>query len=170
MSCTSLNTNRLNICLSLLRDKLLEQAVFNSPQVVRNPYCVKFVHKEIFSTVYLNEEALPKYPAKQLALASTLLRTKGFASKAKSDADDVILAYCTRKNVAQYFRRMKNVTKSQPSDFREDPVDLEVLHQLALAKERKKRGESTTSEVQTREEPSTPILHSSDIEEGEVDL
>uniref|UniRef100_A0A162A0B6 Uncharacterized protein n=1 Tax=Daucus carota subsp. sativus TaxID=79200 RepID=A0A162A0B6_DAUCS len=154
----------------LLRDKLLEQAVFNSPQVVRNPYCVKFVHKEIFSTVYLNEEALPKYPAKQLALASTLLRTKGFASKAKSDADDVILAYCTRKNVAQYFRRMKNVTKSQPSDFREDPVDLEVLHQLALAKERKKRGESTTSEVPTREEPSTPILHTSDIEEGEVDL
>ena len=93
-------------------------------------YCVKFVHKEIFSTVYLNEEALAKYPAKQLALASTLLRTKGFASKAKSDADDMILAYCTRKNISQY----------------------------------------TTSEVPTREEPSTPILHSSDFEEGEVGL
>ena len=49
-------------------------------------------------------------------------------------------------------------------------MDLEVLHQLALAKERKKRGESTTSEVPTREEPSTPFLHNSDIEEGEVDL
>ena len=65
---------------------------------------------------------------------------------------------------------MKGVTKSQPSDFREDPVEMEVLHQLALARERKKRGESTTSEVPSREEPSTPILHDSDIEEGEVDL
>ncbi len=65
---------------------------------------------------------------------------------------------------------MKNVTKAQPSDFQEDPVEMEVLHQLALARERKKRGESTTSEVPTREEPSTPVLHSSDIEEGEVDL
>ena len=64
---------------------------------------------------------------------------------------------------------MKNVTKSQPSDFREDPVEMEVLHQLALARERKKHGESTTSEMPTREELSTPILHSSDIEE-EVDL
>ena len=165
--------NKVKRCSNLnelLRDKLLDCAVFNSPQVVKNPYCVKFVHKELLSTVYLNEEALPKYPAKQLALASTLLRTKGFASKAKSDADDVILAYCTRRNISQYFRRMKNVTKAQPSDFREDPVEMEVLHQLALARERKKRGESTTSEVPTREEPSTPVLHSSDIEEGEVDL
>ena len=56
------------------------------------------------------------------------------------------------------------------SDFCEDPVELEVLHQLALERERKKRGESTTSEVPTRKEPSTPILHSSDIQEGEVDL
>ncbi|KAL1805071.1 hypothetical protein ACET3Z_028139 [Daucus carota] len=165
--------NKVKRCSNLnelLRDKLLDCVVFNSPQVVKNPYCVKFVHKELLSTVYQNEEALPKYPAKQLALASTLLRTKGFASKAKSDADDVILAYCTRKNISQYFRRMKNVTKAQPSDFRKDPVEMEVLHQLALARERKKRGESTTSEAPTREEPSTPVLHSSDIEEGEVDL
>ena len=65
---------------------------------------------------------------------------------------------------------MKGVTKSQPSDFREDPVELEVLHQLALANERKKRGEATTAAQPSREEPSTPILHSSDTEEGEVDL
>jgi len=165
--------NKVKRCSNLnelLRDKLLDCAVFNSPQVVKNPYSIKFIHKELLCTVNLNEEALPKYPAKRLALASTLLRTKGFASKAKSDADDVILAYCTRRNISQYFRRMKNVTKAQPSDFQEDPVEMEVLHQLALARERKKRGESTTSEVPSREEPSTPVLHSSDIEEGEVDL
>ena len=63
---------------------------------------------------------------------------------------------------------MKGVTKSQPSDFREDPVDLEVLHQLALARERKKRGESTAAEEPTQNEPSTPIIHCSDAEEGEV--
>ena len=163
--------NKVKRCSNLnelLRDKLLDCAVFNSPQVVKNPYCVKFVHLEILCTVYLNEEALPKYPAKRLALASTLLRTKGFASKAKSDADDVISSYCTRRNISQYFRRMKGVTKSQPSDFREDPVDLEVLHQLALARERKKRGESTAAEEPTQNEPSTPIIHYSDAEEGEV--
>ncbi|KAL1826543.1 hypothetical protein ACET3Z_004955 [Daucus carota] len=163
--------NKVKRCSNLnelLRDKLLDCAVFNSPQVVKNPYCVKFVHLEILYTVYLNEKALPKYPAKRLALASTLLRTKGFASKAKSDADDVISSYCTRRNISQYFRRMKGVTKSQQSDFREDPVDLEVLHQLALARERKKRGESTAAEEPTQNEPSTPIIHYSDAEEGEV--
>ena len=63
---------------------------------------------------------------------------------------------------------MKGVTKSQPSDFREDPVELEVLHQMALARERKKRGESTPAEKPSQNEPSTPIIHVSDIEEGEV--
>ena len=63
---------------------------------------------------------------------------------------------------------MKAVTKSQPSDFREDPVELEVLHQLALARERKKRGESTPAEEPTQNVPSTPIIYFSDIEEGEV--
>ena len=48
-------------------------------------------------------------------------------------------------------------------------MDLEVMHQLALANERKKRGEATTAEKPSREEPSIPILHSSDTEEGEVD-
>ena len=165
--------NKVKRCSNLnelLCDKLVDHVVFNSLRVVKNPYYVKFVHKEVFSTVYLNEEALPKYPAKQLALASSLLRTKGFASKAKSDADDLILAYCTRKNVSQYFRRMKSVTKSNPSDFREHPVEMEVLHQLALIRERKKRSESTTSKVPSRHEPSTPILHCSNVEEGEVDL
>ena len=65
---------------------------------------------------------------------------------------------------------MKQVTKTQPADFQEDPVDLEVMHQLALANERMKRGEATTAEKPSREEPSTPILHNSDSEEGEVDL
>ena len=65
---------------------------------------------------------------------------------------------------------MKQVTKTQLVDFMEDPVDLEVMHQLALARERKKRGEATTVEQPTRDEPSTHILHSSDIEEGQVDL
>ena len=166
--------NKVKRCSNLnelLRDKLLDCADSNSPQVVTNPYCVKFINKGVFNTVYLNEEALPKYRSKQLALASTLLRTKGFAYKAKSDADDVILAYCTRKDVSQYFRRMKKVTKSQPSDFCEDPVEMEILHQLALARERKKRGETTTSELPTRQdEPSNPILHCSNVEEGEIDL
>ncbi|KAL1808704.1 hypothetical protein ACET3Z_025694 [Daucus carota] len=149
-------------------DATYRQAEKEVLRLSRTPYCVKFIHKEVFCTVDLNEEALPKYPAKRLALASTLLRTKGFASKAKSDADDVILSYYTRRNISQYFRRMKGVTKSQPSDFREDPVELEVLHQLPLARERKKRGESTTAEEPTQNEPSTPIIHVSDIEEGEV--
>ena len=38
---------------------------------------------------------------------------------------------------------MKQVKKTQPADFKEDPVDLEVMHQLALARERKKHGETT---------------------------
>ena len=98
------------------------------------------------------------------------LRTKGFASKEKADADNVIADYCLRNGISKYTRKMKQVTKTQPADFQEDPVDLEVMHQLALANERKKRGEATTAEKPSREEPSTPILHSSDTEEGEVDL
>ena len=65
---------------------------------------------------------------------------------------------------------MKQVTKTQLADFKEDPVDLEVMHQLDLANERKKHGEATTAEQPTRKEPSTHVLHSSDTEEGEVDL
>ena len=154
----------------LLLDKLMDCADFNSPQVVKHPYCVKFVNKGIFGTLYLNEEALAKYPTKQLILVSTLLRTKGFASKAKSDANDVIIEYCTRKDIFQFFRKINKVKKSQPSDFREDPVEMEVLHQLALERERKKNGVTTTFEQPPRQEPSTPILHCSNVEEGEVDL
>ena len=139
--------NKVKRCSNLnelLRDKLMECAEFNSPQVVRNPYRVKFINEGIFNSVYLNEEALPKYPVKQLILVSTLLRTKGFASKAKADADDVIANYCIRKDISKYTRKMKQVKKTQPADFKEDPVELEVMHHLALARERKKHGESTS--------------------------
>ena len=105
----------------------------------------------------------------QLILASTLLRTKGFASKEKADADSVISDYCLRNDISKYTRKMKQVKKTQPADFQEDPVDLEVMHQLALANERKKCGEATTAEQPTRNESSTPVLHWSDTEEGEVD-
>ena len=106
----------------------------------------------------------------QQILASTLLRTKGFASKEKADADNVISDYCLRNGIYKYTRKMKQVTETQPADFKEDPVDLEVMHQLALANERKKRGEATTTEQPTREEPSTPVLQNSDTEEGEIGL
>ena len=154
----------------LLRDKLMEHADFNSPQIVKNPYCLKFINDDVINTLYLNDESFPKYPVNQLILASTLLRTKGFASKEKADADSVIADYCLRNGISKYTRKMKQVTKTQPADFQEDPVDLEVMHQLALANERKKHGEATTAEQPTRDEPSTPVLHSSDTEEGEVDL
>ena len=99
---------------------------------------------------------------------STLLRTKGVASKVKAEADDVIVAYYTRKNIYHYFRKMKQVKRSQPSNFREDPVDTELQYQLSFARERKKYRESTRSEEPTPNEPSTPITHCSDTEEGEV--
>ena len=148
----------------------MEHAEFNSPQIVKNPYCLKFINDDVINTLYLNDESFPKYPVNQLILASTLLRTKGFASKEKADADKVIADYCLRNGISKYTRKMKQVTKTQPADFQEDPVDLEVMHQLALANERMKRGEATTAEKPSREEPSTPILHNSDSEEGEVDL
>ena len=154
----------------LLRDKLMEHAEFNSPRVVKNPYCLKFINDDVINTLYLNDESFPKYPVNQLILASTLLRTKGFASKEKADADNVITDYCLRNGISKYTRKTKQVRKTQLADFKEDPVDLEVMHQLALANERKKRGEATTVEQPTSEEPSTPVLHSSDTEEGEVDL
>ncbi|KAL1802705.1 hypothetical protein ACET3Z_031352 [Daucus carota] len=137
--------------------------------IVKNPYCLKFINDDVINTLYLNDESFPKYPVNQLILASTLLRTKGFASKVKADADKVIADYCLRNGISKYTRKMKQVTKTQPADFQEDPVDLEVMHQLAPANERKKRGEATTEEQPTRNEPSTPVLHSSDTEEGEVD-
>ena len=89
---------------------------------------MKFVNKGIFNSMYLNEEAFPKYPVKKLILVSTLLRTKGFASKAKADADDVIADYCLRKDISKCTRKMNQIRKTQPEDFREDPVDLEVMH------------------------------------------
>ena len=110
----------------------MECAEFNSPQVVKNPYCVKFVNEGIFSSLYLNEETLPRYPVKQLILVSTLPRTKGFASKAKADADDVIVDYCIWKDISKYTRKMKQMKKTQPTDFQEDLVKLEMLHQLHL--------------------------------------
>ena len=45
---------------------------------------------------------------------------------------------------------MKQVKKTQPADFKEDPVELKVMHHLALARERKKHGESTTAVQPTR--------------------
>ena len=165
--------NKVKRCSNLnelLRDKLLDCAYSNSPQVVKNPYCVKFVDKDIFSTLYLNEESMSKYHVEHMILTYTLLRTKGFALKAKSNVDNVISEFCTRRDISQYTRKMKKVKKHQPSDFQEDPVELKVLHQLALANERMKRGESTAAAQPSREEPSTPILHSSNTEEGEVDL
>ena len=73
----------------LLRDKLMDCADHNSPQVVRNPYCVKFINESRFETFYLDAESLEKYHVRYMIPVSTLLRTKGFASKVKSDADDV---------------------------------------------------------------------------------
>ncbi|KAL1808745.1 hypothetical protein ACET3Z_025735 [Daucus carota] len=140
--------------------------LFN-PQVVRNPYCVKFFHESKFGTFYLDYQRLLKYDVNQMVLVSTILRTKGFASKAKADADAEIVAYCTKRKVHHYFRKMKYINPTQPSDFIEDPVDTEVQFQLSLARERKKRGESTISEETTQNEPSTPIIHVSDIEERE---
>ena len=147
----------------------MEHAEFNSPRVVKNPYCLKFINDNILNSVYLNDEAFPKYPVNQLILESTLLRTEGFASKAKADADNVITDYCLRNSISKYTRKTKQVRKTQLADFKEDPVDLEVMHQLALANERKKRGEANTTEQLTREESSTHVLHSSNTEEGEVD-
>ena len=63
---------------------------------------------------------------------------------------------------------MKYINQSQPADFIEDPVDIEVQYHLSLARERKKRGESTAAEEPSQNEPSTPIIHCSDAEEGEV--
>ena len=154
----------------LPQDKLMEHAEFNSPQVVKNPYGVKFINDDILNTVYLNHKPFPKYPVNQQVLVSTLLKTKGFASKAKADADNVIADYCLRNGISKYTRKMMQVTKTQSADFKEDPVDLEVMHQLALDNERKKRGEAISAEQPTREEPSISVLHSLDTEEGEVDL
>ncbi|KAL1805098.1 hypothetical protein ACET3Z_028166 [Daucus carota] len=152
----------------LLRDRLMDCAIHNSPQVVRNPYCVKFIHEGKFGTFYLDHQHLLKYDVSQLVLVSTILRTKGFATKAKADVDIEIVNYCTRRNIHQYFRKMKYINQSQPADFIEDPVDIEVQYHLSLARERKKRGESTAAEEPTQNEPSTPIIHCSDAEEGEV--
>ena len=69
-----------------------------------------------------------------MVLVSTILRTKGFTSKAKSDADAEIVAYCTRNNIHHYFRKMKYVKPTQSSDFIEDPMDIEVQFQLSLAR------------------------------------
>ncbi|KAL1805072.1 hypothetical protein ACET3Z_028140 [Daucus carota] len=137
----------------LLRDKLMEHVDFNSPQIVKNPYCLKFINDDVLNTLYLNDESFPKYPVNQLILASTLLRTKGFASKEKADADKVIADYYLRNGIPKFTRKMKQVTKTQPAGFQEDLVDLEVMHQLALANERKKRGEATTAAQPSREEP-----------------
>ena len=146
----------------------MEHVVHNSPQVVRRPYCVKFIHEIKFGTFYLDYKHLLKYEVNQLVLVSTLLRTKGFATKAKADADAEIVSYCTRRNIHHYFRKTKHINQSQPADFIEDPVDIEVQYHLSLARERKKRGESTAAEVPVQNEPSTPIIHCSDTEEGEV--
>ena len=128
------------------------------------------INDDILNSVYLNVESFPKYPSNQLILASTLLRTKGFTSKAKADADNVIADYCLLNGISKYIRKMTQVTKTQPTDFKEDPVDLEVMHQLDLENEKKKHGEATTAEQPTREEPSTPVLQNSDTEEGEIGL
>ena len=124
----------------------MEHAEFNSPQIVKNPHCLKFINEDVINTVYLNDEAFPKYPVNQLILASTHVRTKGFVSKEKDDVDSVISDYCLRNGVSKYTRKMKQVMKTQPTDFKEDPMNLEVMHQLALANERKKHGEATTAE------------------------
>ncbi|KAL1808815.1 hypothetical protein ACET3Z_025805 [Daucus carota] len=152
----------------LLRDRLMDNAIHNNPQVVRNPYCVKFIHESKFGTFYLDYKHLLNYDVNQMLLVSTIIRTKGFATKAKADADTEILNYCTRKNIQQYFRKMKYINQSQPADFIEDPVDIEFQYHLSLARERKKHGESTAAEEPTQNEPSTPIIHCSDTEEGEV--
>ena len=70
----------------LLRDKLMEHAEFNSPQIIKKPYCLKFINDDVINTLYLNDESFPKYHVNHLILASTLLRTKGFASEEKADA------------------------------------------------------------------------------------
>ena len=93
----------------LLRDRLMDCAIHNSPQVVRNPYCVKFIHESKFGTFYLDYKHLLKYDVNQMVLVSTILRTKGFATKAKADADTEIVNYCTRRNIQQYFRKMKYI-------------------------------------------------------------
>ncbi|KAL1811239.1 hypothetical protein ACET3Z_021304 [Daucus carota] len=152
----------------LLRDRLMDCAIHNSPQVVRNPYCVKFIHERKFGTFYLDYQHFLKYDVNQMVLVSTILRTKGFATKAKADADTEIVNYCTRRKIQQYFRKMKYINQSQPANFIEDPVDIKVQYHLSLARERKKRGESTAAEEPTQNEPSTPIIHCSDAEEGEV--
>ena len=38
----------------LLRDRLMDNAIHNSPQVVKIPYCVKFIHESKFGTFYLD--------------------------------------------------------------------------------------------------------------------
>ena len=126
------------------------------------------VHESNFGTFYLDYKHLLKYDVNQMVLISTILRTKGFATKAKADADTEIVNYCTRRNIQHYFRKMKYINQSQPADFIEVPVDIEVQYHLSLARERKKRGESTTAEEPTQNEPSTPIIHCLDAEEGEV--
>ena len=106
----------------------MDCAIHNSPQVVRNPYRVKFIHEGKFGTFYLDHQHLLKYDVSQMVLVSTILRTKGFASKAKADADTEIVNYCTRRNIQQYFRKMKYINQSQPADFIEDPVAVSYTH------------------------------------------
>ena len=155
--------------LSSFRDRLKEFAYHNSPQVVRNPYRVKFIYGNSIGTLYLDYDSLSKYDVGYMIKVSTLLRTKGFSSKAKSDIDIKIIDYCDQKKIHAYFRKMKNVNRShQPADFWEDHVDEEVQYRLALANERGKLGELVVPEEPIRDEPPTPVHPCSDLEEGEV--
>ena len=59
----------------------MEFADNNSPQVIRNPCCVKFITGNRIGTFDLDYDSLSKYDVGYMIKVSTLLRTKGFASK-----------------------------------------------------------------------------------------
>lgn len=129
---------------------------------------MRFIKCRYISTLRLDEDLLSNYCVNYLMEVTTFLRTKGLRTKDKIEAADEIKAYCTRKNIISYFRKMQKVSVSQPEDFYEDPVEEEIQFNLARAEQRRKLGEPVLPEEPIRDEPPTPVHRSQEVEEGEV--
>ena len=56
---------RISNLNELIRDRLRDYANHNSPQVIRNPYYVKFINENHFGTFYLDHDSLSTYGVNQ---------------------------------------------------------------------------------------------------------
>jgi hypothetical protein len=137
--------SKLNV---LFREELMKFARRASPQIVDEPYQVKYLKNDILHSCHLQAKSMRLYKAKHLVWVEHLVRSSGFFSVEKQHAAEWLEQYCQGR-IKKYEKLKKQLKQLTPLPVRpeggptetERVLDADLLLALKVIEEELEEGE-----------------------------